>query len=73
MGSPEKKARSPCPNLMVVCTNLIIEPVEVAEGLQVLACDREPKAFTQHLVWIASSQRPAYLSLHLLHTKETKC
>ena len=50
----------------VMSSHLIVEPVEVAEGLEVFACDGESEAFTQHLVLAAYSQRPANLTLHIL-------
>ena len=52
--------------LWVLGSDLVVEPVEVAECVQVLACDGEPEAFAQHLVLAAAPQGPAHLPLHRL-------
>ena len=53
-------------------SDLVVEPVEVAERVQVLACDGEPEAFAQHLVLAASPQGPAHLPLHRLEEEHTQ-
>jgi len=51
-----------------VPAHLVVQPVEVAERLQVFAREAEAEAFAEDLVW-TPSQRPAHLLLHLLQTQ----
>lgn len=48
---------------------LVIEPVEVVEGLDVLPGDGQAKSFTQHLVLVPSSEKAFDFLLHFLQEK----
>lgn len=49
--------------------HLVIQPVEVAECLQVLTGDREPETFTENFIEAAPSEGPADLQLHGLEKR----
>lgn len=49
-----------------MCTHFIIEPVEITESLQIFARETETKAFSQHLMAVATFQCSVYFRLHFL-------
>lgn len=51
---------------------LIVEPVEVVEGLDVLPGDGEPESLAQHLVLVPSSEKALDFLLHFLPEGEGK-
>lgn len=55
---------------MQYSSDLIIEPVEMAERLQVLSGDGEAEALAENLILTAASQSSAHLLLHVLWTPQ---
>lgn len=52
--------------------HLIIEPVEVVEGLDVFPGDGQAESLTQHLVLVPSSEKALDLLLHFLQGGEAQ-
>lgn len=52
--------------------HLVIEPVEVVEGLDVLPGDGQAESLAQHLVLVPSSEKALDFLLHFLQEEEAE-